>query len=178
MKPNKAGNNAVGSAPVSRGAAGQIAIVAVMIASLEAVKLGLAFLPNVELVTLFIILFTRKAGGKTYFVVAIFVLIECLIWGFGIWSVSYLFVWPLLVLLVQLLKRFDSRIVYCILSGFFGLLFGGLCSLVYIFISGPSTALAWWIAGIPWDIAHGASNFLLCFLLYNPLVKVTNRFIK
>ena len=28
----------------------------------------------------------------------------------------------------------------------------------------------WWIAGIPYDILHGISNFAACLVLYKPLM--------
>ena len=30
----------------------------------------------------------------------------------------------------------------------------------------------WWIAGIPFDLIHGASNFLIMLLLYKPVRRV------
>lgn len=30
----------------------------------------------------------------------------------------------------------------------------------------------WWIAGIPFDIIHGAANFVIMLLLYKPVRKV------
>ena len=77
------------------------------------------------------------------------------------------------VLLVLLIRRKagweEGYIVYCVFSGAFGLFFGLLCSIVYIFTSGPSGALGWWISGIPFDILHGAGNFTLSLILFKPL---------
>lgn len=56
-------------------------------------------------------------------------------------------------------------------------MFGGLCSLVYLGFGGIKTAFAWWIAGIPYDILHGISNFVLMLILYRPIRKVLDRFI-
>ena len=39
----------------------------------------------------------------------------------------------------------------------------------------PGGALAWWLAGIPTDVAHGVSNFLVMLLLYKPLRGVLHR---
>lgn len=30
-------------------------------------------------------------------------------------------------------------------------------------------AFTWWVAGIPWDIVHGVSNFIICLVLYRPI---------
>ena len=55
-------------------------------------------------------------------------------------------------------------------AGGYGLCFGALCALPYLAF-GPGAALANWVSGIPFDIAHCAGNFLTTLLLYTPLVK-------
>lgn len=146
-----------------------IAVLSLMAASLEAVKLALAFIPNVELVTLLIILYTMFFGGKVLLAVFTFSGLECLIWGFGVWTVMYLYIWPLLAVLVLVFRKQTSVWFYSMLAGVFGLLFGALCSIPYFFIGGAKMALTWWIAGIPFDIIHGVSNFILTIVLFVPL---------
>ena len=55
-----------------------------MVATLEVAKFALSFLPNVELVTLLIMLYTLYFGRKIIYVIPFFVLIEGIVWGFGI----------------------------------------------------------------------------------------------
>ena len=57
-------------------------------------------------------------------------------------------------------------------SGLFGLSFGLLCAIPYIFTSGLYGAFAWWVAGIPWDLVHGISNFVIMLVLYEPMKRV------
>ena len=47
-----------------------------------------------------------------------------------------------------------------------------MCAIPYLFVGGIRTAFAWWVAGIPFDIIHGISNFILMLILYKPLRKV------
>lgn len=150
----------------------EIAVIGMMTAALEAAKLAMSFLPNVELVTLLVILFTLFLGGRALLAVFAFVGVECLIWGLGLWTIMYLYIWPLLSVLVLLLRRHESALFWSIVSGLYGLLFGALCAIPYFFIGGVQTAAAWWIAGIPWDIVHGISNFVLCLVLFTPLRRV------
>ena len=147
----------------------EIAVIGMMTAMLEAVKMALQAVPNVELVTLLIILFTLFLGWKTLIAVWAFVGIECVVWGIGLWTIMYVYIWPILVLLTLLLRKANSHWAYCFLSGFFGLFFGAFCSIPYFFIGGPSMAISWWISGIPYDILHGISNFVVCFILFRPL---------
>ena len=77
----------------------------------------------------------------------------------------------------------DSAFGWAILAGVFGLLYGAFCSLPYFFIGlvdggvmgGIRSAFAWWVAGIPFDLVHGASNFLIMLLLYKPVRSVMNK---
>lgn len=54
-------------------------------------------------------------------------------------------------------------------SGIFGFLFGLLCAIPYIFISGIPGAFAWWVQGIPFDLIHGVANFAIMLVLYHPI---------
>lgn len=50
-----------------------------------------------------------------------------------------------------------------------------MCSIPYLFIGGIHTAFAWWVSGIPFDMIHGVSNFVLMLVLYKPLRRVLER---
>ncbi|MCR5793999.1 MAG: hypothetical protein K6G61_01455 [Solobacterium sp.] len=147
----------------------KLVLIAVMTAVLEAAKFTLNSIANVELVSLLLIVFTRHFG-KEYTLPAalLFALLECIWWGFGIWTVTYFYVWPLLVLLTDRIRT-DELWVYCTLSAMFGLFFGALCSLTTLLAAGPAAAFAWWVAGIPYDLVHAGGNLVLCLLLYRPL---------
>ena len=106
-----------------------IALIGVMTAIIEVSKLALSFLPNVELVSFWIILFSIVFGWRIFFVVPVFVLIEGSIYGFGIWWVMYLYMWPLLAILARIFRRQTSVWFWSCLSGIFGLLFGLGCAL-------------------------------------------------
>jgi len=152
-----------------------IALVGVMTATLEVVKSMLAFLPNVELVSLFIILYSLFFGNLVFYVIPVFILLEGCIYGFGLWWFMYLYTWPLLALLAHLFRKQENPLFWSILSGFFGLFYGALCSVPYIFLSGIQGAIAWWVAGIRFDIIHCISNFLICLILFLPLKRLFQR---
>lgn len=161
-------------------AAREIALVGMMTAVIEVSKAALAFLPNVELTSFWLILFTLHFGRRVLFVVPAFLLIEGAVYGFGLWWVMYLYAWPLLVLLVWLFRREESVWFWCVLSGGFGLLFGFLCAIPYVAIGavdgglrgGLHAGFVWWVAGIPWDFTHAAGNFALMLALYRPVQQV------
>ncbi len=150
----------------------RIVRIAVMTAILEAAKFALNAIPNVELVTLLLIVFTKQYGWKDSLIASLlFAMVESMWWGISIWTVTYFYVWPILVLLAAAIKDEGSVWPFCLLAAGFGFLFGMLCALTTLVTSGWNAAVAWWIAGIPFDLIHGVSNFVICLLLYRPLRK-------
>ncbi|MGN1203645.1 MAG: hypothetical protein ACI4SA_01200 [Lachnospiraceae bacterium] len=160
-----------------------IALIGMMTAVIEVSKLALSAVPNVEMVTFWIIMFTLFFGPKVIYSILVFILIEMCIYGVHVWVIMYLYIWPTLAILVQLVKKRDSIWLFAILSGFYGLLFGAYCSLPYIVIgavdggikSGFIMAFNWWVAGIPYDILHGISNFIVMLMLYHPVHTVMKK---
>lgn len=161
----------------------EITLVGMMVAVIEVCKAALSFLPNIELTTFWLIMFTLVFGKRTVFAVPVFILIEGCIYGFGLWWAMYLYIWPLLVLLVWIFKKQQSVWFWAILSSLFGLSFGFLCAASMVVVgladgirSGLIAGFTWWVAGIPWDIVHGVSNFVLMLVLYYPVKSVMKRF--
>ena len=146
-----------------------ITIMALMVAIIEVSKVALAQIPNVELTSFWIIMFTLYFGPRIFYVIPVFILIEGMMYGFGLWWIMYLYAWPLLAIVVLLLRKMNTAWDWSFVSGLFGLLFGFLCAIPYIFTSGLAGAVAWWIAGIPWDLVHGIANFAIMLVLYKPM---------
>ncbi len=160
-----------------------IAIIALMVAIIEVCKVTMSFLPNIELTTFWLILFTLFLGRKVAFLVPVLILIEGSMFGFGLWWVMYLYAWPLLVFISYLFRKQESVWFWSIFSGFFGLFFGALCSIPYFFIgaagggilNGLYAAFTWWVAGIPFDLIHGIANFVLMMICYYPVRMVMKK---
>lgn len=154
-----------------------IALIGMMTAVIEVSKLMLSFLPNVELVTFWIIMFTLFFGPKIIYAIIVFNLIEISIYGVHTWVIMYFYIWPALALIVYFCRKQNVVWFYSILSGLFGLLFGAFGSIPYIVIgavdggvrSGLLMAFNWWVAGIPFDIVHGIANFAIMSVLYVPV---------
>ncbi len=141
-------------------------------------KLVLAPLANVEPVTLLIMVITTYFGWRALYSVYIYVALEMLFFGFGIWNVMYLYVWAILVIVVMLTRSFATPFINAIIAAFFGLFFGTLCSPPYFLTLGFSGGLSWIIAGIPYDIIHCAANFLFVLLAFSPLIKTLKKAVK
>ena len=71
-----------------------IALIGLCAATIECGKLVLAFIPNIEVVTLLTALFGYVFGFVGVMAAIVFVSIEPLIYGFGTWVISYYLYWP------------------------------------------------------------------------------------
>ena len=145
-----------------------IAVMGLLTAILYGAKLVMAPLPNIEPVSLLIMVYVSVLGLRALLPIYAYVLLEIAMWGFGYWSACYLYVWAVLALAAWLLRRMESPLGWAILAGGFGLGFGALCSLTYWVAGGWAFALSWWISGIPFDLLHGAGNFAMALALFKP----------
>lgn len=146
----------------------EVALFALLGALMYALKMSMAVLPNIEPVSLLVIVYTLVFGRRALWPVFIYVLLEFLTWGVALWTINYLYIWVLLHLLTGLLRPMDAPLGWAVLSGAFGLCFGLLCAPVYWFAGGWAYALSWWLSGIPYDLLHCAGNFCMTLLLYKP----------
>lgn len=135
-------------------------------------KMAMAALPNIEPVSLLVLVYTAVFGKKALYPVYLYVMLEVLIWGLGLWNLNYLYIWLILFLLALALRRMKTVWGWAILSGAFGLCFGLLCAPVYLISGGWAFALSWWVSGIPFDVAHCAGNFAMTLVLMKPLVRI------
>lgn len=158
-----------------RNAGNNVAVLAVCAAIMFVQQVALAGLPNIELVSLLVIVYAYTFRFKSLSIIYVFVLMEGVYYGFHIWWVSYLYVWTILALIVIALRAVKSSLVLAAISGMFGLCFGALCSIPYLVTGGPAMAIAYWVSGIPFDLIHCASNFILFLLLWKPLIKLINK---
>ena len=147
----------------------QAAVFGMLGALTYALKTAMAFLPNIEPVSLMVMLFAVVFGKKAFYPITVYVAMEYLHWGISLWSLPYLYIWGLLAFAAYRMRKATHPLAWALLSGVFGLAFGALCTPVCIATGGWAYALSWWISGIPYDIPHCIGNFVLALLLFSPL---------
>lgn len=134
-----------------------------------ALQVAMAPLPNIELVSLLVMIFAVVFGWKSLYPIYVFVVMEILFYGISTWNVYYLYVWTVLALAAILMRKTESPLAWALLSGMFGLFFGALCGIVDIFIGGFAYAAAKWVSGIPFDLLHCGGNFGIALIMFRPL---------
>ena len=146
-----------------------IALSAIAASLLIVVQVALSFIPNIELISLLIIIYSIHLKAKALYAIYIFALVEGLIYGFGVWWIMYLYVWTVLYFIARFFSFITSCVGWAVISGLFGLLFGALCSIPYFFILGFGGGIAYFISGIPFDFLHCAGNFVTALALFTPI---------
>ncbi|MDD3174048.1 MAG: hypothetical protein PHF63_10450 [Herbinix sp.] len=152
-----------------------VVIIGMMSAILITFQVALSFIPNIELVSLLIILYTLIFDKKTLYIIYVFVALEGIIYGFGLWWFNYMYVWTVLYFIVSLFRKLSSPFYWAVISGAFGLGFGALCSIPYFIFGGIASGFAYWVAGIPYDIPHCIGNLTLALILFRPLYYILDK---
>jgi len=154
----------------------EIAVLGMLSAAMYASKIVMEFLPNIHLLGVFIVSMTVVFRAKALFPIYTFVLLTGLFAGFATWWIPYLYIWTVLWLFTMLLpKKLPKKIapiIYMSVSALHGFLYGILYAPMQALIFGLDFKgmIAWIIAGIPFDLTHGISNFV-CGLLIVPMIK-------
>lgn len=149
-----------------------VALSGILGAILLVSQIALAPLPNIEIVSVLVVLFTLVLGKYVAYTLSVFILLEGLVYGFGLWWFSYLYIWTILAIFTFFFRKMESRLGWALLCGFYGLLFGTLTSFPTFVLSGFAVGVAYILSGIPFDLIHAAANFLLAFLLLPVLRKL------
>lgn len=143
-------------------------------------KILMEFLPNVHLLGMFTVTYTLVYRKKALYPLYVYILLNGVFAGFATWWVPYLYIWTVLWGAVMLLpKNIPTKLkapVYMVVSALHGFLFGTLYAPAQAILFGLSFKgmIAWIIAGLPWDVVHGISNFC-CGLLIVPLTKILRK---
>ncbi|MDO4620078.1 MAG: hypothetical protein Q4B09_05580 [Lachnospiraceae bacterium] len=140
-------------------------------------KILMEMFPNVHLLGVFVVAETVVYRKKALYPIYIYVFLQGLFSGFSLWWLPYLYIWTVLWAAVMLLpKKMNPKIapiVYMCVCAAHGFLFGTLYAPAQALLFGLSLKgmIAWIIAGLPWDMVHGVSNFF-CGILIEPIIYI------
>jgi len=146
-------------------------------------KIIMEALPNIHLLGMLTMTYTIVFRKKALIPIYVYVMLNGLIAGFNAWWVPYLYIWTILWAVTMLLPRrmpvTAKCIIYPIICGLHGFLFGILYSPAQAIMFGMSfkQTIAWIIAGFPWDMIHGVGNIAAGLLIF-PMSELLFRLLK
>ena len=134
-------------------------------------KVVMELIPNIHLLGMLTMCYTLLFRAKALLPIYVYVILNGLYAGFALWWYPYLYIWTILWAIAMLLPRKMPRkvafVVYPLVCGIHGLLFGILYAPVQALMFGLNfkQMLAWIAAGLPFDVIHGIGNFAAGFLI-------------
>ena len=158
----------------------EIALFGMLGAVMYLSKILMEVVPNVHLLGVFTVAITVVYRQKALYPIYVYVFLNGLMAGFNMWWIPYLYIWTILwgitMLLPQDMPAKFKPIVYMIVCGVHGFLFGTLYAPAQALMYGFDfdTMLKWIIAGLPWDCIQGVGNFV-CGVLIVPIIVVLRK---
>ena len=157
-----------------------IVLTALAAALLSAGKQALASIPNVEVVTLLIMLYAACFKPQIAFIATgVFIVIECFIWGIHTWVLAYVIHWNFVAFATFLLARvfkFKNRFIYfgftILVTASFGVLTTLIDSIIGAGRTGRSFSLIFtvtYMRGIYFYIVHVVGNAAFNITLFAPM---------
>ena len=146
-------------------------------------KLLMEALPNIHIVGMLVVLYTVVFRSKALIPIYIYVFLTGIYAGFDVWWVPYLYIWTVLWAMTMCLPKNMPRaaaiVVYSVVCGVHGFLYGVLYAPAQAFFFGFNfeQTVAWIISGIPFDIFHGVGNVIFGCFVY-PLAQIMKKIMK
>ena len=147
-------------------------------------KIVMEFLPNVHLLGMLTMAYTVVFRVKALIPIYVYVALNGLYAGFSMWWLPYTYIWTILFLITLLLpKRMPKKlkaVVYPVVCAIHGFAFGALYAPAQAVMFGLNfeQTIAWIIAGIPFDLIHGVSNFIAGLLVLPTAELLSNLYSK
>ena len=163
-----------------------IVLTALAAALLSAGKQALASIPNVEVVTLLIMLYAACFKPQIAFIATgVFIVIECFIWGIHTWVLAYIIHWNFVAFATFLLARvfkFKNKFIYFGFTIFVTTAFGVLTTAIDAFFTVARVNVAFgyafsviYMRGIYFYIVHVVGNAAFNIVLFAPMRTLLDR---
>lgn len=146
-------------------------------------KLLMEALPNIHIVGMLVVLYTVVFRAKALIPIYIYVFLTGIYAGFDVWWIPYLYIWSVLWAMTMCLPKNMPRaaaiVVYSVVCGLHGFLYGVLYAPAQAFFFGFNfeQTVAWIISGIPFDVLHGVGNVIFGCFVY-PLAQIMKKIMK
>lgn len=161
----------------------KLVLIALFGAFLNAFKFFLMYIPNVEIITLLIVVFTYVFGlGIGIGATIVFCVMEGLLWGFDpTWLISYFIHWPTIALVAFFIKKggLKNPIIIALIISVVTALFGFQSTFIYMLTGGAlkstnffSRYLTFYAAGIKFYLVHILSSFISIVAGFTPIVNI------
>ena len=166
-----------------------IVLAALASALLSAGKQALVAIPNIEVVTLLIMLYAVCCKPQiTFIATGVFIFIETFIWGINTWVISYIIHWNFVAFATFLLShvfKLKNRFIYFAFAILATIAFGVMDAVIYALIGSSKTRftfvalfVSYYVRGIYWCVVHVVGNAAINIVLFAPLRDLLTKLMK
>lgn len=158
----------------------RLALLAMMIALCHVGRIAFQFLPNVQPVTTIILILTLVMGTKDGIIVAVAsILLSNLTMGMGVWTLSQIVSYIVLVFLTGSIRKFQKHpwffALFSVFTALSGYLYGLIISLIQAPFFGIQNFTIYYMMGIPFDTMHAIGNLVFYLILAPVLIPIIKR---
>jgi len=151
----------------------ELAYLAMTVATCTVGRLLFQFLPNIQPMTAIFLIITLQLGVFRGLLVNILsVLITNIYLGMGVWTISQILAFSLIICLMGLFcqsKLFrKSRLLQALFSVFAGFLYGFILALIDVKVYGMPQFWPYYLAGFSFDLLHAIGNGVF-YLILSPI---------
>lgn len=150
----------------------EIAVFAMLGALMFVSKQLMEGMPNIHMIGVLTMVYTIVYRVKALIPIYVFIFMEGVIASFNLWWIPYLYIWAVLwgvtMLLPRNMKPVKAAVVYPVVCGLHGLLYGTLyapAQVILWFNWDFSKMIPWIVTGLKWDAIHCAGNLALGTLI-------------
>jgi hypothetical protein len=151
----------------------RLTLIALSVCVLVVQEFLLSSIPNVQITTLLIVVYSRNYSFKEMLILlTCYVLLDNLVIGpFRIENcIAMIIAWVLLMLVLKtIFKKVKSELHLAIIGGVFGFIYCWIFVLNNLFILDSKAIVEYMIADIPFELIFVAINFITIYLLFKPL---------
>lgn len=144
-------------------------------------KMALMLVPNIEIVTLLIMLFAYAFGLRIALpATLIFCTVEGLLFGFNYWLIAYFIHWPTIAIMTALISKFkvSKNYVYIICGVIATAFFGVTTSAIDALFATQASKINYfvmfsviYVRGLLFYVAHVVSNIVFLTIAFPPISK-------
>ncbi|HBY89910.1 MAG: ECF transporter S component [Ruoffia tabacinasalis] len=163
----------------------RLAVLALLTALCHIGRIAFQFIPNVQPVTVILIIITLTMGTLDGLLVAITsMVISNMLLGMGPWTLYQIMAYGIIVLLTSALKALYNRlkdhqsarrVIFALFAGATGLIYGFVISLFSSQMFGVVNFWVYYAQGITFDLMHAAGNVAFFLVLEPTLVPIIQK---
>lgn len=154
----------------------KIAMLSLLTTIIYVGRIAFQFLPNVQPMTVILMMITLVFGFKEGAIVAVLsILVSNINLGMGIWTIPQIISYIILIALTSLFSNsYKEKPIWVIAlySGFLGMLYGLVISILQAPFFGFNIFIPYYLSGIPFDFLHSVGNIVFYFILSPSLLPI------